>query len=184
MADLTTSEGAILVLWILFRWAVNKAGGFQIAYYRLRGISYHQIYMHLSSSKFDRFAVKDSDMEVFGPIIAFERNGANYILGGTDEMFLNPHGAPSFEYRWNDSRPLAQKDTLPFEQRCDPKLIHAGLHNKVIEEFHGLTKRSGVARNSVIFAIVLFTMLLVFMTLYYSYNTTCAVHSLACVGAR
>jgi len=184
LADLTTAEGAVLVIWIFIRWTINKFGGFQISYFRLRGIPYHQIYIHLSSSRFDKFAIKDDNMEDLSPIITFERKGANYVLGGNEEMFLNPYGAPSFEYQWNDSRPMKVNLSVPIDQRCDPRLIHAGLHNKVISEFHGLNKRIGVARNSVIFAVVLLTLMLVFLDIYYSYNTTCAIHSLACVGSH
>jgi hypothetical protein len=184
MVDVTTLEGVVLGLWIFFRWSINRFGGWQIAYYRLRGIAYHQIYIHLSSSKFDRFAMRDDKMENLSPIIAFERHGGNYILGGNEEMFLNPYGAPSFEYQWNDSRPMKVNMSVPMDQRCDARLIHAGLHNKVIAEFHGLNKKGSIARNGAIFAVVLLSMMIGFLTLYYSYNTACAVHSLACVGSH
>lgn len=128
-------------------------------------------------------------MENYGPIIAFSRKIGDkigdYILGDQDSMFLNPYGAPSFEYKWNDSRPLqVNKEYEDVGQRCDALLIHAGLHNKVISEFHGLTRKTSPAKNVLLFGMLFFTMLLVFLDVYYSLNTTCAVHSLACAGGK
>jgi hypothetical protein len=162
-----------------------RFGGWQIAYYRARGISYHQIYIHLPSAKFDKFAFRDDKMTNFDPLIAFTRKGVGtYVLGDKDSMFLNPYGAPSFEYRWDDPRPLNVNQRELLNDRISPTLFHAGLHNKIVAEFHGLTKKQPVIRNTLIFAVVLLTLLLVFLDVYYGYNTTCAVRSLACVGGR
>lgn len=168
--------------------AWNRAGGWPEAWYRLRGTNYHQFYVIMPNNKIIRPIVKDSDLEVHSPAKWSLKKGGDYVLAGNDCRFSNPHGAPSFLYIFDDSRPLPVMQTardnasnpLP---KMDPMLVRAGYHNKNLEKLNGLTDRGHAVRDSLLFLMVLIALLATFLTMYYSYNTTCAVHSLACVGA-
>lgn len=160
----------------------NRAGGWPIAYYRLRGIDYFQAYVIQSNRKIARPTIKEKDIQHHSPA-KFTWKGGDYLIPTKDaERFANPFNAPAALYEFDDSRPVPVFDrTAP---KCDPLLIHAGFNNDLTVKFGRLGVKMKKADQAFLVILVMVAVMAAVLAAYYSYNAACAVHSPVCVGAR
>lgn len=164
----------------------SRAGGWPIAWYRIRGVNYLQAYIIGATTKVERPTIRFDRLEQHTPP-SFKWQGGDYVLGDNDHKFANPYGAPAYLYNFDDSRPLPIMKT-PIDDKnnplpkMDPLLVRAGYHNGNLEKLHGLTEKGHVARDSVVVLLLVVGVMAAILSAWYSYNATCAVHSIACAG--
>lgn len=175
------------------------AGGWPEAWYRVTGTSYRAFYIIMSNRRIQPFLKKDSELKVGSAArasiqITKEKTGDYGVPTEGDEIFDNPHGAPSSIHNWDDFRPIPifgrEPDAIKADGSMVPKakidsfLIHKAYENDMLERRHKLTVKSSKVKWGIFGFLIALTLIFEFAVLYevilYGVNMNCALHTKAC----
>ena len=180
MAIVDPSQATILVILYFAYRTWSRGGGWPEAYYRLRGWNYFQEYFITESGKIERPVFKFSDVKHHSPsMIRWKRTGGDYQIGIDNARFANPHNAPAWLHRYDDSRPIPVNKVDG--QKCDPSLISNGFDDHSFEELNKTGQKGGLLQQNKSTVLFLLGIVgLIAIDLWYNYNVNCALRTVIC----
>jgi hypothetical protein len=191
MVDTFTLTGyALLVLLIV----VNRFGGPQVAYYRLRRVSYFIDYMRGPDKRYRRRIHRTDEIKKHSPAM-FDYGRGSYMVPES-EAAIDAQGANMWFHAWDESRCIPQyMDTVEktneetgerytvteFREKVPPELIKAGFIGKTASDIHALDQQKEVSKFPFFVVPILIIIVIgVLVIAWYDYNTTCALRTVAC----
>lgn len=193
MVDTLTFTGYTLFVLLMI---INRFGGPQIAYYRLRRISYFIDYMRGPDKRYRRRIHKTEIIQKHSPAM-FHYGRGDYEVPES-EAAIDAQGANMWFHAWDESRCIPQymdtvQETDPktgetytitkFREKVPPEVIHAGFLAMAASAINigNLDQEKTVNKLPFFLVPVLVIVLIAALVgVYYEYNTTCALHTLAC----
>lgn len=185
------AQTTILYLIIGGMFIVNRLGGPQEAYYRIRRIAYFIDYIRGPDKRYRRRLFPMTDIKN-SPAMHHYGNGDYGVPEG--EAAISASGAPMWFHSWDEFRCIPQyMDTkvneetgetiTAYHEKMPPHLIAEGFASKTVADIQADTQPK--PRDFPLWIIVtgvIITIILIGAVAYYDYNTTCAVHSAACAA--
>ncbi len=192
MVDSLTATGYALFVLLM---VINRFGGPQVVYYRIRGIAYFIDYIRGPDKRYRRRLFRMSIIQKHSPAM-FEYGRGNYLVPES-EAAIDARGAPMWFHAWDESRCIPQyMDTVEvmdekgerytkteFREKIPPEVIKAGFLGMAASSINIGNLDAEQKPNKLAWYIVPMLLIITIAALvgaYYEYNTTCALHTLAC----
>lgn len=193
MVDSLTLTGYALFVLLMI---VNRFGGPQVVYYRIRGIAYFIDYIRGPDKRYRRRMFPMSVIQKHSPAM-FEYGRGSYLVPES-ESAIDGRGAPMWFHAWDESRPIPQyMDTIEvtdektgerytkteYREKLPPEVIKAGFIGMAASSINIGNLDMEKQPNKFPFFVVPILIIIaigVLVGVYYEYNTTCALHTIAC----
>src|SRR5437867_2601950 len=168
----------LFAFWVLLRiWGF--LGGWPIAWWRLTG---KRGFTQLIVEQDGNISINPKpwkDLKAGSPM-GFENRGSWWFAGGPEETGMRK-GFPAWLFSHDDSRPMniRKRDG----QRAPPEVIIRAWKNDRITQLNTIGQnRPFKVQMGAALILIVFTLLLTTLSIYYSYNAACAAHSPVCIA--
>lgn len=185
------AQTTILYLVIGSMFVINRLGGPQEAYYRIFRKPYFIDYIRGPDKRYRRRLFPMTD--IFGTPSQHKYGNGSYGLP-EGEAATSASGAPMWFHQYDEFRCIPQyMDTVvdeetgesitKFREKMPPSVICDGFESKTVADIQRDTQP--VEKNFPMWIMatgIIVIVILIAGIMWYDYNTTCAVHSAACVA--
>jgi hypothetical protein len=193
LVDTLTLTGYALFVLLMI---VNRFGGPQVVYYRIRGIAYFIDYIRGPDKRYRRRLFPMSIIQKHSPAM-FHYGRGDYQVPEA-EAAIDARGAPMWFHAWDESRCIPQyMDTIEvtnedtgerytqtqFREKVPPEVIRAGFLGMAASAVNiGNLDQEKVPNKFPFFVVPILIIIAigVLVGVWYEYNTTCALHTVAC----